>query len=279
MTRYVVFTDLDGTLLDHDTYDYSEALLGLSVLKRTNIPLVFCSSKTRSEQEVLRRVLDISHPFIVEDGGAVYIEKEYFHFAVDASYDKDDFHVLAFGLPYEKIRETVKRVARTLGIAVKGYGDVTPADIAEATGLSIEAATRAKAREFEETLLSSLTPRETKRLEAALQPFDLTLSRGGRFYAVKGKNDKGAAARALVALYARGQEPVTTVGVGDSYNDLPLLSVVDIPILVQRPDHRWQSIALSNIKHVEGVGPVGWSRAMEALFSNEAHGCSPKNEL
>jgi mannosyl-3-phosphoglycerate phosphatase len=75
MIRYIVFTDLDGTLLNHDNYDYTDALPGISLLKKSGIPLVFCSSKTRQEQEMLRGALNITDPFIVEDGGAIFIDK------------------------------------------------------------------------------------------------------------------------------------------------------------------------------------------------------------
>lgn len=46
----VVFTDLDGTLLDHHTYQANEAAEALRLLEARGWPLVFCSSKTFSEQ-------------------------------------------------------------------------------------------------------------------------------------------------------------------------------------------------------------------------------------
>lgn len=268
MTRYIVFTDLDGTLLDHETYDYTKALTGVSLLKQAGIPIVFCSSKTRREQEVLRSALGIRDPFIVEDGGAVYIDKGYFEHPVDSSYEKDGCLVLALGSAYEQILDALKSAAGGLGLSIKGYADATAAEVSEATGLSIEAAARAKAREFEETVLSPLTPSEASMLEAALHPLGFTLSRGGRFYSVKGQNNKGKAAMRLTELYAQKNRNVTTVGIGDSGNDLPLLSVVDIPILVQRPDKRWQPLSMPGVKRVEGVGPEGWTRAVEMLLSS-----------
>ena len=42
-----IFSDLDGTLLDHDTYGYEPARPALALLGRKNIPLILCSSKTR----------------------------------------------------------------------------------------------------------------------------------------------------------------------------------------------------------------------------------------
>ncbi|RLG21689.1 hypothetical protein DRN72_03465 [Methanosarcinales archaeon] len=42
---WVVFTDLDGTLLDSE-YSFEEALDTLRWLEDNHIPVVFCSSKT-----------------------------------------------------------------------------------------------------------------------------------------------------------------------------------------------------------------------------------------
>ena len=66
----VIFTDLDGTLLDRAGYSYAPAVPALERLRRNKIPLVFCSAKTRAEQEVYRKEIEIYDPFIVENGGA-----------------------------------------------------------------------------------------------------------------------------------------------------------------------------------------------------------------
>ncbi len=57
-----------------------------------------------------------------------------------------------------------------------------------------------------------------------------------------------------------------TIGLGDSLNDLPLLSAVDIPILVQKPEGQWEEMDLPMLQRVEGIGPVGWRRAVEELI-------------
>ncbi len=55
-------------------------------------------------------------------------------------------------------------------------------------------------------------------------------------------------------------------------NDLPLLTAVNIPILVQRPGGRWHKLKLSGVKAVEGIGPVGWTRAVEWLLAGRKNG-------
>ena len=66
--RIVVISDLDGTLLDHQTYSFAAALPAVRRLERLRIPLVLNSSKTRPEMEAIRGQLANCAPFIVENG-------------------------------------------------------------------------------------------------------------------------------------------------------------------------------------------------------------------
>ena len=74
----VIFTDLDGTLLDRQTYSWEQAASAINWVKERRIPLVFCSSKTRVEQEVIQAELNIAEPFIVENGSAIFFPEGYF---------------------------------------------------------------------------------------------------------------------------------------------------------------------------------------------------------
>ena len=75
----VVFTDIDGTLIDINTAHYGKKTKGLiSSLKEKNIPLILASAKTWLEQNKIREDLGLFDPFIVENGGAIVIPKDYF---------------------------------------------------------------------------------------------------------------------------------------------------------------------------------------------------------
>jgi mannosyl-3-phosphoglycerate phosphatase len=152
----IVFTDLDGTLLDFETYSHRGTEPALARIRSTKTPLIFCSSKTRAEQEVYRRELGVPDPFIVENGGAVFIPKGYFPFDYDIDLSVAAYEVLEMGIPYSKIREHLSEVLRDLDIHVLGYGDMSPEEVARETGLSTEAAARAMDREYTETLVTRI---------------------------------------------------------------------------------------------------------------------------
>jgi len=264
--KVVVFTDLDGTLLDYASYSYAPALPALELLRRKKIPLILCSAKTQIEQEVYRKELGICDPFIVENGGAIFIPHGYFTF--DFSYHKTigENFVIELGMPYQEVRRLLEQIRSELGVNFKGFGDMSPEEIADDTGLDLDGARRAKEREYSETIKIDGGPEEIERMLNAVEEAGLTYTYGDRSYGVMGANDKGKAATILIELLNRKLGPVQTVGLGDGFNDLPLLSVVHIPILVQKPEGRWEEVNLPTLRRVEGIGAVGWRQAIEELI-------------
>ena len=82
MWDYIIFTDLDGTLLDHRTYTYEPALKALSVIKSHQIPLILTSSKTKAEIEKLQSSLTLKDPFIFENGSGVFYNNQVVSFGM-----------------------------------------------------------------------------------------------------------------------------------------------------------------------------------------------------
>lgn len=71
MPRLLVFSDLDGTLLDHTTYSYAPARPALAALRARDALLILASSKTAAEMLPLHQELDLGEaPMIVENGAA-----------------------------------------------------------------------------------------------------------------------------------------------------------------------------------------------------------------
>jgi mannosyl-3-phosphoglycerate phosphatase len=261
----VVFTDLDGTLLDRYTYSYDNALPSVKHLLQKAIPVIFCSSKTRAEQEVYRQEFGLFHPFIVENGGAIFIPEGYFPFKFSCSRTADGYQIIELGISYRDVRQILEKVRTEQKAHFRGFGDMTDREVAGETGLDLKAAERARQREFTETLKLEGLSDEISKLLNAIKKAGLNYTRGGRFYEVMGPNDKGKATRILISLFQKKLGRLKTVGIGDSPNDLPMLLSVDIPLLVQEPDGGWEEMNVPNLRRVEGIGPEGWARAVEEI--------------
>ena len=59
---------------------------------------------------------------------------------------------------------------------------------------------------------------------------------------------------------------IKTIGIGDSFNDLPMFSAVDAAFLVQKPDGKWEDINLPGLHKVNGIGPEGWNKAVMEIL-------------
>lgn len=266
----VVFTDLDGTLLDHSTYSFEPARPALDALAAAGVPVVFCTSKTRAETERWRGSLGNAHPFIVENGGAAFVPEGYF--GSGARYDKRDggYGIIEFGRPYAEIRRALDAIRAATGLPLRGFGDMSVEEIACRCGFSREEAALAAQREYDEPFVGADANVLAAVVRAAGEA-GLRIVSGGRFSHLVGDSDKGRAVRALQELYAADHGPVRTVGLGDSPNDEPMLRAVDVPVLVRRPDGRHlDGLNLPGLVISLYAGPEGWREAILGLLRDRA---------
>lgn len=265
----VLFTDLDGTLLDFHTYSSARALPAVTRLHARGIPIVLCSSKTRREQFQYRAAFHLPDPFIVENGSAIYLPRGYFSppsAPAGLPNPADDYKTLVLGTPSAEIRTHLVRIRAETNLNFSTYDDLSLPDICQITGLSPAQAEAARAREYSATILTPLARGDHARLITALADVGLQLLAGGRFHTVTGAGtDKGRAVRLLADLFREKFGAITTVGLGDSANDRALLAAVDQPYLVQKPDQTWETLDIPVTK-INGVGPEGWSRVAAQLL-------------
>ncbi len=259
----IVFTDLDGTLLDRETYSFEPARPALQAIRQRAIPLILSSSKTRVEIERYRKKLENDHPFISENGGAVFVPRETFSFSFPYDRELEDYLVLELGTFYPQILEVLKAVKKESGVTIRGFSDLTEEELHSLCGLSLEEATFAKKREYDEPFIVDGGEREVEIVKKKIQDKGMHYVWGGRFHHLLGKNDKGKAVQILKELYQNQFSSIRTVGIGDSLNDLPMLSVVDYPVFL-KGDEDFSS-RLSQVKRVvliEGTGPQAWNEAI-----------------
>ncbi len=256
----VVFTDLDGTLLHPVSYSFKEAEPAIRMLKEKKIPIVMTSSKTRKEIELYRERLSIKDPFISENGGGIFIPEGYFPFHVEGT-SIDGYRVIMFGRPYEEVRRVLREIGSTLGVDIRGFGDMTVKEVAELTGLSEQEAALSMKRDFVEPFVCTRDDRLLKEVLEEIEKRGFRWTRG-RFYHIMGEHDKGRAVRVLADYYRRLYGRVITIGLGDSLNDEPMLRAVDIAVCVAKKDGSYEPFGIEGIIKADGIGPSGWNTAI-----------------
>lgn len=285
----LVFTDLDGTLLDHDTYEFNPALPALRQLSDLHIPLIPTSSKTVAEMLQISRRLNNPHPFIAENGCIIALPEKYFtqsHGAETLTPELQHpkpYTLLNLAALYADVIAILQSLRHQFGFQFQGFNDLSAAEIAALTNLPLPKAQLAKQRFCSEPLLWQGDQASLQTFRSELQKHQLHLIEGGRFWHVfglaspdAGNTDlpsKGLAMRTLLGLYEQhGAAHHTTFALGDSPNDIDMLQTADIAIVIRRKDgthmnyavepHPDQPLLVSDLP-----GPAGWNETVSSVLA------------
>jgi len=242
VVRTVVFSDLDGTLLD-ENYSFEVAQPVIARLKTLKVPIVLCSSKTRMEIEYFRTKMEINDPFISENGAAIFVPTGYFEVGACWTKQSKQYDIIELGIAYSAIRQKFERIRQTCTNETIGFGDMTIEEIAKETGLTIELAELAKLREYTEPFRHNKS--NEPELFEAIRKEGLHFTIGGKYFHLIGNHDKGKAVLLLKELFSKRFKQIITVGVGNQLNDLEMLETVDIPFLIAKPEEigkEWEKI-------------------------------------
>jgi mannosyl-3-phosphoglycerate phosphatase len=260
----IVFTDLDGTLLDHE-YSWDAARLAIERLKLCNVPWIFVTSKTRSEVEYWRSQMGNHHPFVVENGAAAFVPVNYFSFRIPGAKRRDHYDVLEWGKRYQYLVSRLREAARISRCRVRGFHEMTAAEVSSSCDLPLQQAVLAKLREYDEPFRILDGKRERALIEAIEQQ-GLRWTKGGRFWHITGANDKAVAVTALQRLYELAHGRLETIGFGDAANDIPFLKVVAVPVLVGSGELARLKAALPHGLIPGQPGPAGWNEIVLKLI-------------
>ncbi len=262
LRKPVVFTDLDGTLLDHDSYSWVAAKPALDELKRIGSPCIFNSSKTLAEMLQLARETGVCAPLICENGGGVAIPAGWQPGDQDCGdYRPQNYRLHALGAPRERILEQLEPLRGRYRF--RSYCQMSAAEVAQRTGLAEPDAENSMQRNFTEPCVWEDSDAAFDQFRQELENCDLLVQRGGRFAHVMGRSDKGGALKWCMARWF-DESNWLSVAAGDGENDIAMLDAADIAILVRSQHLNPPHCANPNSRLTDDYGPAGWSGAILA---------------
>jgi mannosyl-3-phosphoglycerate phosphatase len=264
----VIFTDIDGTLLDSYFPDLNKAKKLVEKTLQNGIHLILCSSKTELEQDLIRSNIQLKEPFIVENGGATIIPLGYFKKSkFDHSKKFQNKYIIETGGSSSKIRSLLKKIRTKHKINFKGTSDLSIPELSKITKLSEDYAERMIKRKYSETIVQ-IDSKDMPNFVINVEELGLKVIPGGQYFDITLGNDKGTAAKILMDIFRREYENnVIFFGIGDSKNDESMLSLMNLPILVQKADTSWQNLRIDNLQKVNGIGTKGWEVALEIILN------------
>ncbi len=250
----LIFSDLDGSLMEHETYSVEPAKPALAEIKKRAIPLILNSSKTAVEINAIQQLHGFTGAFICENGAALY--------------EHSQAKPISFGQPSKQWLPQLHALRETKKLKFAGFSDWSPAEISSLTGLNLEQAAQAKQREYSEPILwRDSTTAKTEFLEE-LKRHELQLLEGGRFFSIQSRYDKSDAMKWLTEKHAPHSDEVITVALGDSPNDMAMLNTADIAVIIKsaKSDQIHCPDAEKIIRTIK-PGPAGWNDAILEILS------------
>ena len=260
---YIIFSDLDGTLLDYHTYSFESALPALNQIQKENIPLILVSSKTRRELSFYQVKLGLTEvPFVVENGSAIYTPIGYFKELRECEISgENDRYPL--GKTYHEIEAILKEISEKHNYNIRGFHNASREEVEKKTDLSGNELQMALTREFSIPLFYDADAEQI--LKEEIEQYNLQILYGGRFMHLLSRVDKGEAMSIIMEGYRgrQGRDDLQSVAIGDSLNDFAMLAAADHAILVKKHDGSYERRqTLENVTYSPGIGPEGWNRSL-----------------
>jgi mannosyl-3-phosphoglycerate phosphatase len=275
--RHLIFTALEGALVDPHTDSFAGAEEALSELERRKIAFVLLTSRTREEIEPIRRKLGHNHPFVTEDGGGIFFPDGYFSLRIPGSVRTARYLSIAQGRPYAEVCEALDDIAEECAVGVAGFHHMSLREIADNTGLRPRSAELARAREFDEPFyFTSKDNNAIARFVEAARERGFDTRRGPIFWHLSARCDAARAVRTLAQLFREATHiKLRLVGIGRGEEDLPWLRAVNHALLL--PDSRESSKPLEqpevNPSRTRTIvmgdlpGAPGWNKAILDIIS------------
>lgn len=248
---WIVVTDLDGTLLDHETYSWEPAAGAVGLLKEHGVPLVFSSSKTLAEMRALAAEVGIHQPMIVENGAAV------------AWPEGDGYRVETIGRPRDEVVELAHDIQGRLGCRFQGFADWSATDVSRIAGLELHKAALSLDRHGTEPILWADSEEAYEAFVGELAKHGVRAVRGGRFIHLMGEFDKvDGMWRVREALATEGAAPRKVLALGDSPNDEAMLTAADVAVRIRSAKSAEMTIQCPVLLQPDAPGPRGWAEAV-----------------
>ena len=249
--KVLIFTDLDGSLLDRETFKFDEIKDYLMELISKGIFIIPNTSKTEKEILQFNYELGSNLPFISENGSAINglellnsdLPKE-----LALSREKDDLLNIFKNI----VPINLQNKCRLLSEMDKKQQSLI-------FGLKDEKLKMALDRKYTIPFIFEGTKNQRNELSKIIRNEDLYLQEGGRVVNLTDKISKAKALQIFVRFLKKNNKNIKTIAVGDNYNDLDMLKTSDFPCLVFNVKFTLDQIPINDLITTNKPSPEGWA--------------------
>lgn len=277
LEQCVIFTDLDGTLLDHHDYSWVPARDALNAAQRHNIPIIINTSKTRAEVSTLLVEMALEQqPYVVENGSAIVFPVMSFSL-LDKLKEQPEYklvdgeHIWVFGELRSSICNWLNTIKDQHGYQIESYQDWSTQTIIEKTGLSKSKAIESQKKEFSEPFQWFDTEEKFTQFKQQAEAQGYCILKGGRFYHLQGRVSKANVfdffRRYQQALFPNAAT-LKLIALGDNHNDVDMLNQADLAVCIKSPVNDFPTITNPAVIYSKQFGPIGWNEEILTLLTH-----------
>jgi len=256
ISKIVIFTDLDGTLLHNETFKFENIRQYINNLISKNISIITNSSKTKTEIINFCHELEEELPFIVENGAAIYnmnLVNSDFPEKIILSRDKEEILNLFF-----------KKIPKEFISKCKFVLKLKKDEQLEIFGLSEKQLSYASDREFSVPFIFKGNKVEKNNLFRLASDMGLTMQEGGRVINLSDNVSKSFAMKKVSRIFEKTEkQELKIIGIGDNFNDLDMLKSSDIACLVFNEKFKLDTLNINNCLVSKKPAPEGWEEVVK----------------
>ena len=257
--QIIIFTDLDGSLLDKDTFKFDQIEGYFKKLVSIGIKIIPNSSKTEAELLDFNKQHNLNLSFIAENGSSIHglnlIHKRLPSKVLISKSIDQIYNIFEKNIP----SELKKKITFILKLQKKNQEKIF--------GLSSNKLILVKKRKHSIPIKFNGTETEKNRFTKIMNDVGLTLQTGGRIMNICDNTNKSKAMlKTLELIKEKIHEEIITIGVGDNQNDIEMLKKSDYPCLVKNDNFRSSLINIDNLIKSSKPSPMGWADVIKTAI-------------
>ena len=257
--QIIIFTDLDGSLLNKDTFKFDEIEDYFKDLISEGIKIIPNSSKTEAELLDFNKQYNLNLPFISENGSSIH-----------------GLNLIHKDLPHKII------ISRTADQIISIYNESVPNDLKqkinfilklnykeqrELFGLPLDKMMLAIKRKYSLPIKFVGNEIEKNEFFKIINDVGLTVQTGGRIMNICDNVNKSKAMnKALQLINKKLDDKIITIGVGDNENDIEMIKQTNYPCLVKNDNFNSSLINIDNLIKSSELSPRGWSDVIKTAI-------------
>jgi HAD superfamily hydrolase (TIGR01484 family) len=269
MLKPIIFSDIDGTILDPK---YKPGLYG-KLLKKVdeNFELVFVSGRTIDEICYLHDTIDYYNDFIAENGAVIgsYSVNKIIRYKAFKEYVYKDKKI--YIIPAAELISSYKNDVIDISLKNKVsnplLNDLTTEEAAFINTYSIDDAARSLNRFYSLLFKKQNIPEEFIN-DLKTNNYDVSFSEKW-LYVTKNANKGNALDYYFKAFYPDAEKLPETIGIGNADNDGNFIWETDLKFVLKRPDGTYDGKlkSIENVNLLKKPGISGFEEMIELLLN------------